>query len=176
MNFSFTKQLWIFVGIILSSILIFFVAIFFIKNNIENSVGTIATDENAIASQNAAISVFSNLKISVADARHYEAAMGKLLVSQDDLITFPSTLDGLGRKEGVITRFSFIGDPVPGTPSAAGSLGFSLEVTGPVQGIIAFIKDIEVTSPVLLLQLDGFDLSQNGSNYTFTTRGTLFFK
>jgi hypothetical protein len=176
MNLSFKQQVGIYLGIIVGSILVFFGAIFFLKNSIGSAIDTITADENTIANQNAAVTIFANLKMSVADARRYETAMGKLLATQDDLISFPSTVDSLGRKENINATFSFSGDPVSSTVSTPGRLGFTLAATGPVGNVVVFLKDLEVTAPVLLSEITSFDLSQNGSNYTLSAQGNLFFK
>ena len=176
MTLNFKRQVWIYIGIIGASILVFLGVIFFLENKIEQSVATITKDENAMAEQNAAVSIFANLKLSVTDARRYEAAMNKLLVTQDNLISFPSQVDDLGRTTGVATKFSFSGDPVPGTATTTGSYGFTLGVTGPPDSIVNFLKNLEITSPVLLSRIESFDLVQNDPNDTLSANGTLFFK
>lgn len=102
--------------------------------------------------------------------------MDRLLGGQDDLIAFPSQVGGIARNDGVELTFSFVGDPVPpsGT-NTVGYVGFKLNATGSLSGISAFLKDMELSAPILLSRIDSFDLTQSGSGYVLTASGRAFF-
>ena len=72
--------------------------------------------------------------------------------------------------------FSFTGDPVPATQNVPGYVGFHLDAAGSLSNIMAFLKDMESSAPILLSKIDTFDLSQNGPAYALATDGRVFFK
>jgi hypothetical protein len=173
---NFKRHVWIGVGIIAGSMVVFGVAFYILAGNIQKQADAITVGRNTIANQSALINSYSNLKENAAAAAAYQAAMDKLLATQDNLIAFPSQIDGIARNDGVDMTFSFQGDPVPASLNTAGYVGFKLDVTGPLSGIIVFLKNIESSAPILLLKIDTFDLAQSGSGYALAATGRVFFK
>ncbi len=102
--------------------------------------------------------------------------MDKLLATQDNLIMFPTEIDSVARKDGVDATFSFEGDPVLASMSTVGYVNFSLNATGPLNDITAFMKDMESSSQILLSRIDSFTVTQSGSNYVLVASGEVFFK
>ena len=173
---NFKEQIWIGGGIIIGSLVIFGVAFYVLAGDIQHAADTITKNRNLIANQSMLINSFSDLKANAAAAAVYQSAMDKVLSTQDNLIIFPTQIDGLARKEGVEVTFSFEGDPVPAEASKVGYVNFSLSATGPLDGITAFMKDIESSAQILLSKIDSFDIAQSGSNYVLSASGEVFFK
>lgn len=173
---NFKKQAWIGIGIVAASVIVFGAAFYVLTGDIQKQVDAIAGYRSDIANQSALIDSYGNLKANVASATAYQAAMDKLLGTQDNLIAFPSQIDSIARSDGVDAKFSFESNPVPAGPNMAGYVGFDLNATGPLSSISTFLEDIESSTPILLSKIDTFDLSQSGQTYTIATKGRVFFK
>lgn len=173
---NFKKHMWIGIGVIALSVIVFGVALYILSGTIASQANAITGSRADIQNQSALINSYSNLKGSASAAATYQAAMDKLLATQDNLISFPSQIDGIARSSGVDETFAFQGDPIPATPSALGYVSFKLNATGSLNNLTAFLKDAEMSAPVLLSKIDSFDLTQSGSNYALSAMGRVFFK
>ena len=172
----FKKRVWIGIGVIILSTIVFGTAFYILTGNIQEQTSAITKGQSDIENQSALVNSYSNLKENASVAAAYQAAMGKLLGTQDNLIAFPAQIDGIARSDGVDEVFAFQGDPVPGTKNALGYVVFKLNATGSLGNITTFLKDIEVSVPILLSEIDSFDLTQSGSNYALAAAGKVFFK
>ncbi len=168
--------MWIGIGIIAGSMIVFGMALYFFADNIQEQANAIAGSRDDIANQSAAINSYSNLKASAAEAATYQTAMDKLLATQDSLIAFPSEINSIASNDGVSMTFSFDGDPVPASSNTVGYVGFKLGMTGSLDGITSFLRDIESSTPILLSKIDSFDITRSGSSYTLAAAGRVFFK
>ena len=173
---DFKKQLWFGVGIIVGSMVVFGVAFYIFAGNVKSSTDAIVRGRNDIIEESTFINSYSNLKENAPAVAAYQVAMNQLLAAQDNLIAFLSQLEGLSRNDNVTVSFSFVGDPVSATPTAPGHVGFHLEATGSLSNLTEFLKDMEASAPILLSEIDTFDLSQNGSGYALTADGKVFFR
>jgi hypothetical protein len=173
---NFKEQVWTGVGIIVGSMIVFGVALYLTANDLQEQIGAVTKSRSDIADQSVLINSYSNLKENAQAAAAYQTAMDQLLATQDNLIAFPSQINGLARNNGVDLVFSFEGDPVPAGSSTVGYVDFKLNATGSLDGITAFLKDMESSTPVLLSTIDSFDLTQSGSNYIVVALGRVFFK
>ena len=173
---NFKKQLWLGIGIVAGSVVVFGIAFYLVAGDIGNVATAITRSRSDIATQNAIIGSYSDLKENAGTAANYQTAMDKLLAEQDELITFPSQLDGIGRSNGVDVTFSFQGDPVLAGQNKVGYINFRLSAIGSLDNVTAFLKDVEVSVPILLSRVNSFDLTQNGPNYTLAAQGKVFFK
>ncbi len=168
--------MWIGISIIAGSMIVFGAAFYFLANNIQQQANAVAQSRDNITNQDALINSYTDLKENAQAAATYQTAMDKLLATQDNLIAFPSQVDGIARNDGVDLVFSFVGDPVPAGAGTVGYVGFKLNATGSSDNLTAFLKDIELSAPILLSKIDSFDLTQSGSNYALDARGKVFFK
>ena len=53
---------------------------------------------------------------------------------------------------------------------------FTLNASGGLGDITAFLENIESSTPILLSRIDTFDLTQSGANYALAATGRVFFK
>jgi hypothetical protein len=173
---NFKRSLWLGIGIITVSIIVFGVAFYILAGDIASSTNAIISGRDEITEQSAFINSYSSLKENASAVSAYQGAMDQLLASQDNLISFPSQLDGVSRNDNVTIAFSFQGDPVPATSKAPGYVGFHLDVAGSLGNLTAFLKDMESSAPILLSKIDTFDLSQNGPGYALAIDGRVFFR
>ena len=169
-------QVWIGLGVIVGSMVVFGAVFYFLAGSISGQTAAITGGQADVDDQSALINSYSNLKTDAPAAAQYQTAMDKILATQDNLIAFPSQIDGIARNDGVEETFSFQGDPVPATQDTPGYVGFKLNATGPLVAITAFLEDTESSTPILLSKIDAFDLTQNGSDYALAASGRVFFK
>ncbi len=172
---NFKKQVWIGIGFVLGSIVVFGAIFFVLSGIIGSQADSIMSGRANIANQSALINSYSDLKANAPTATAYEAAMNKILASQDNLIAFPSQIDGIAHNDNVADTFSFQGDPVPARATAPGYIAFKLNLTGSLSALLVFFKDME-SAPILLSSIDSFDLAQSGPSYTVSATGRVFFK
>ena len=110
---NFKRQVWVGIGIVAGSMVIFGVAFYVLVGQYSKTGRCHHGQPRSIATQSALINSYSNLKANTAVAATYQAAMDKLLASQDNLISFPSQIEGVARNDGIDVAFAFQGDPVP---------------------------------------------------------------
>ena len=176
MDKIFKKQLWISGGVILGTIIIGSAALYVLAGNLAALSLSIASHRTIMSSQVAAVETFADLKKNASIAANYQNAIDKLLTSQDGLIAFSQQIDSLGRADGVSTNFSFQGGVLPAVANSPGSVGFTLDVTGPAARVSTFMEDFESKSPILLSQLSTANLTGDGTTYTLSAQGNVFFK
>ena len=175
-NDHFKRRFWISVSIVIVTIMVSSLALYFLMGSIEETANAIGAARAATAGDNAEFQDLANLKKDAPTAATYQAAMDKLLASQEALITFPTQIDSLSRADAVSVSFAFQGSPTAATPSAPGSEGFTLDISGPMANILAFLKDFESNSPVLLSSLNTASLSGENANDTLRMQGMVYFK
>lgn len=173
---NFKKKFWISIATIVVTIVISSVALYFLATYVAENANAIGATRTETATDDAEFQDLANLQRDTATAQTYQAAMDKLLASQEALITFPTQIDALGREDSVSTDFSYEGTPMPGDGATPGSVTFSLDVSGPIANVISFMKDFESSAPILLASLDTVNVANNGGNYTVSAQGTAFFK
>ncbi len=176
MKDNFKRKFWISISVVIGTIAASSVALYFLSIRIEEAANVIAATRTGTASQNAEFQDLANLKKNATAAATYQVVMDKLLASQEALITFPTQVDALGRADGVSTSFSFHGSPISASTSTPGNAVFSLDVSGPIDNLLSFLKDFESSAPILLSSLDTVSLTGDGSNYTLTAEGAVYFK
>lgn len=172
----FKKQLWISTAIIVGSVILAGIALFLLASHIDSLTLKITGARQAAADESAAYGMLAGLKRDATAAAQYQIAVDKLLPSQDGVIAFSSQVNQLAVNEGVSSNVSFQGDATPPAPPLAGSINFILSATGPIDKVLAFIKDVELKAPVALSSIDTFDLSRSGGGYTISAQGKVYFK
>lgn len=173
---NFKRQTWIGGIIIAASIAAFSIAAVLFANDIGAQASAITQARTQAATQSAMINAYSTLKADSATAGSYQAAMDKLLSTQDNLIGFPSQIDNIAHNDGVDLTFSFEGNPTPSGPNAPGYMGFTMNAIGGMSNIILFLRDMEASAPIMISKIDSFDLTQSGANYTLSATGKVFFR
>ena len=156
--------------------IVFGAAFYFLADNIQKQADAVTQSRDNIVNQGMLINSYTDLKENAQAAATYQAAIDKVLATQDNLIAFPSQIDGIARNDAVNLVFSFVGDPVPAGVSTVGYVSFKLNATGSLDNLAAFLKDIESSAPILLSKIDSFDLTQSGSDYVLDAKGKVFFR
>lgn len=168
------KQLWISFSLVLATLIIASVALYYIAGDIAVKADKIVSDRTLIDQQTGAIAVLTNLKAQEPQAMSYEAAMENLLPTQDGLIGFGDWLNGIAATNQVSANFSFQENATLATANTPGDTGVSLSVSGPISNIENFLEDVESSSPGFLVSIDSFDLSQSNGSYQLTAQGDTY--
>ncbi|MEK7195264.1 MAG: hypothetical protein AAB655_01055 [Patescibacteria group bacterium] len=173
---SFKREIIISASVIIGSILIMSVALYFLAKDIDSQAEKVAAARFAISDKALALEALANLKNGVPKADLYKQAMDKILVSRDQLIDFPRWLDGLARSRQVAFTSSFQGNQVEPQGGLPAYVGFMMDAGGSLNNLIGFFKDVETQAPRFLVNFERFDLNGGGSEYKIAAYGKVFFK
>lgn len=176
---NFAKKTWISLSIILGSIIIASGAFYYFSNDLTFQTNKIITERQAVNGQNNALNSLASLKSQQPAAEGYGAAMSKLLPDQYGIVNFNGWLTTIAAQYGINVSFAFTGSGTPSaqaTASTPGTIDFSLTMTGPVDKINLYLKDIESQSSGFLFSLHSFDYTTDPTGAKINSQGTLFFK
>ncbi len=170
----FKKELFLDFSIILGSVLLAAVAIFFLNKDVASQAEKVSSARLSVAKQTAALGILATLKKDAPVAANYRQAMRRILITEDQLLNFPRVLESLARGRNLSLSFSPQGNPSGAGENTPGQLPFSLRLGGGLDNIIGFISDAELQSQNFLVSLDSFNLKGNGSYYDFTGGARVF--
>ena len=174
MKNSFAKQLWLSLGIVLGSVVLATIALYFLSGQMDAEAQKIVTDQAIVGRQVALLGILAELKRDAPIAAQYSQAMDKLLPKHDDLIGLSPWLNGIAATHGVTITFSFTGASSPPNGSMPGSDVFSLSANGNLANLTAFLEDAETKAAGYLLTIDTFDLSGSENGYQLSMQGKAF--
>lgn len=172
----FRRELLISSLIVGTAVVAFGLAFYFLTNDLSSQAQKIVVDRASLAQRTILLSSLADLKRDAAEAAVYSQAMDKILVSQDQLIDFPQWISDLARIRQVSLSFSFQGDQVPPQNGSLGYINFSLDASGNLDNLGAFVEDLELQAPRFLVVLDTVDLSGGGTAYRLLSQGRVFFR
>lgn len=177
MDHQFQKKVWLNIGIILGSVLIFGMLSFWFAGKIKESADKASLSKASISNYNRAVAIFAELKSKESEVELYSKYLKALLPSKDDLIELPRFLEESGRVHQVNVKFNFkagaVAEPQGKQP---GSVGFTLHVAGSYDRLRNFFKEIESGSIKFMIALDSMDVNLSGNEYRATAEGRAFFK
>lgn len=171
---SFKKQWWVSFSIIFGVMAVAAAGLYYLSGDLAAQSAKIVSDRNFIAEQTALVANLARLKGDAAQATPYLTAMQKLLPTHEALIGLSQWVTAFAQANGVSATFAFQGGKTAPSASSPGSDGFSLTVSGPMDGIVSFMSDLETKAPGFLLSIDSFDFVDNGSAYTISAQGNAF--
>jgi hypothetical protein len=169
------RQLLISFSIIIASFLVAAAIVYFLVGNISAQAAKITSDQSEITASLELLNSFTAIRAQVPQANAYRSAIEKLLPTQDGLIGFGQWLSVIASKYNVSANATFQGSntlPVSHTP---GQSMVIITISGPVNGIISFLKAIEEQSPGFLVSISSFDLLTSSPDYRLVAQGTLYF-
>jgi Tfp pilus assembly protein PilO len=176
MDNRFKREIWLGVGIILGSIIIFLVSSTLFSDRMAASSQKISSTRMEIAKRTDLIVNLANIKNTSAEAEIYQQKMNSLLPSQEQLLNFPQALGALATAHGVTFSFSFRGTLTLPTALTPGVAGFSMDTNGTLDQLKIFLNDIEAKASRFMLSVDTFDLSQTATAYSMSIQGRSFFQ
>jgi hypothetical protein len=173
---SFKKQLWISLGIIITSIVVALIVVYLFISDISSKTSQVLLYRSGIALESANLGNAAQLKKDAAQAALYQTAIQKLLPNQDGLINFPQMVDSIARSYNLNDQVSFTNDSIAPSPSAVGSIGFSIEVDGKASDCVAFLQNIELKSDQFVIRVDNFEFSGGDAKSRLVVGGKVFFQ
>ena len=106
-----------------------------------------------------------------------EKSIDTLAPPKDQLLFgLSSWMDSQERLYGVSASLNFEGREVEATEDTLGRVGFLMSITGPLEGALTFLKEIETRSPRFLMSLDSVDIVKADESYKLSVSGYAFFK
>ncbi len=174
MERTFSKQLWISLGIIIASIIATTVAFYYFSGEIEARVASILRARSDITAQNMSLSLIASLKSNTPQATKYQTAINHLLPTPDNLINFPGMVDTIARSYGLNDKVVFTGDPVPAAAAVPGYAQFTLEADGADVDLRSFLRDIELKTSQFVIEVKSFNFTGSGPASRLSLIGRVF--
>lgn len=176
MEAHFRKRITLGVLSIAGSVAAFGVLLYWMSGVLDSQTAKIVAARNAIEQQAQLVASLAALKTAKPEVEKYRQALDALLPVKDDLVNFPSWIDGLSRAHQAGATVAFKGKAVPAAENQAGSIGFSLDAQGIYGDLVDFLKDVEFKGPRYLVTLDNISIKRSGSAYHASVNGTVFFR
>lgn len=159
------------------SLVAFLGALYWVNNLLDSAVAAIVRDKTIIQQQSTISEVLASLKKDLPIAEAYESSIDNLVPPKDQLVfSLSNWLDSQERLYGVAASLQFQGKEVEATEDALGRVAFLMEVTGPVENVIAFLKDLEVNSTRFLMSFDSIEIVKSEVSYRISASGYAFFR
>lgn len=173
----FKKYLIIYLSIIILSFALLGFAGKFLFAEVEKKGDSILAMRTTLAKNAVSAERLSFLRKDVVSAEEYEKKMELFLPVQDSLLGFPDFIKDLADRNQVNLIFTFQqGGVVAPTPTTAGSVGFTLNATGPMQNVVDFLEDLEKKTMRYWVGLDGMEIVKSGEEFSIQSTGKVFFK
>ena len=166
-------------GIVLGSIIIASGALYYFSGDLTAQASKIIAEKQSVSQQNDELSNLALLKKNQRLANAYGVAINQLLPDQYGIVNFQPWLTTIAKKYNVTVTSAFQGDGTPTsapTPSAPGTILFSISIQGPIGSTVNFLHDIELNESGYLFTLSTFDYTSDSSGEKINAQGTLFFK
>jgi hypothetical protein len=176
MKMNFKQKIWLDAGLILGSLAVASVALYFLSNDLGVQANKVISNKESLSGQDNAVEELALLKSQLPQAASYTAAIENLLPDQYGLINFGPWLNAVAARYNVVVTYAFLNNPTPATVSTPGTTGFSISVQGSQGSIEEFLKDIESQSAGFLFTLSSFDFTADSIGESLNAQGTLFFQ
>ncbi|TSC82664.1 MAG: hypothetical protein G01um101420_187 [Parcubacteria group bacterium Gr01-1014_20] len=159
------------------SLALFAVVFFWFDSQIRELATVIIHKRGIISQQSTLNEVLAALKTDLPLAKSYESAIDTLVPPKDQLFFgLPSWMDSQERLYGVSASLSFEGKEVEATEDTLGRVGFLMNVTGPLESALTFLREIETRSPRFLMSFDSVEIAKTDESYKLAVSGYAFFK
>lgn len=176
MLLHFKRQLWISLAIIFGSIIIAVIAFNYLASALVVGANKITADRALIDQQADSLGVIAALKNQAPKAAVYQTAMDSLLPTQDGLIGFSQWINTVAAAHQVSVSASFQGNIIQPAGSDPGQAAFSMDVTGSLNDIAAFLNDAESKASGFFITVNSFNLIDKNSTYDLTGQGNVLFR
>ncbi|OGY99148.1 MAG: hypothetical protein A3G64_02545 [Candidatus Liptonbacteria bacterium RIFCSPLOWO2_12_FULL_60_15] len=170
---EFRKWLLVQGAVIAGILLVTTGVLWYVRADIRARTEAIRAAQAARAFQLRAVNILATLRRERDEAKPFIPQLESFMPGRDKLISFPRDLERFSRARSVAFGFGF-GAETPATEEAAGTISFTLTASGPLNSVLAFLEDLE-KSP-FIVRLDGLDLTKGGTEYSFASRGVVFFR
>lgn len=159
------------------SLVVFWIALYWVNRLSNDTVLAIISDKTILQQQSTISEVLASLKKDLTAAKAYENAIDNLVPPKDQLVFGLSNwLGSQERLYGVKANFQFQGKEVESTDDTLGRVAFLMDVTGSVESVIAFLKDLEFNSSRFLMSFDSIEFVKVDPSYKVSVTGYAFFR
>jgi hypothetical protein len=172
---GFKRSVYVNVGVILGSFLVFLGAIWFMGRLIQQSGVKLVDQFSNYFYQSYAAERLLTLKQLEPQARDFERKMEILLPMQDELLNFPDFMKNLANAH-VVTLSLYYPGSITQPNGSAGSVSFSLNASGPLDNLQDFLDALENKTRQFWVGVDSVDFVRSGSTYALTAQGKVFFR
>lgn len=163
------KHNWLYI----SGILALVVLLFILKTNMGSSVAKINSQYNTLTARSNSLLSLATLRGEFIKANPYFSFLENILPPRDQLLSFSKELENIARKNNLEFSFSF-GEEKLASGKDPGQIAFRAIVTGSYEGILEFLKGIEIGR--YFIDSSSIDLVKKGSNFSATINGKVFFR
>ena len=176
MHENFQRHLWINMGIILGSFLVFGAIFYFFSQALDAKVAQILINRTAIVQRSTDLETLNKLKTDTTTAAELQKKIDAILPPQDNLISFPQFLNTLARNHSLSSTFNFDGVPNPASPSAPGYVNFSVVVEGDAANIRSFVDEVENKTTKFMVNLKSFAMTPRSGIQHVELNNQVFFQ
>lgn len=177
MKSDFKKELMVGLGIIVTSLVGFFVIFGQLDERLATLSASVSAAQSNINHKAQLLSDLAELKRNSGSANEYKRKMEALLPERDQLYSYQRYLENLAVPRKLNFNFIFQGEPVVSTPTAPGSAAFNLDVSGSIDGILMFMRDAEIGTTRNIMSIENFDLTRDsGEIYRLQLSGKTYFR
>lgn len=171
---SFQKKIFLEISIALAIILVLSFALVVLGKNIAKNSSEIVSMRKQLADWTESVQSFALVRLQYNNkAKDYMNILNNVLPRRDSLIELRKEFQFLAAGDNVTMNFSFIGDRQTSSP-LIGSVGFSLNLSGSIDGIFEFIRKLDNFQ--YLLSLDGLTFTRGAEKFDGAIKGLVFFK
>ena len=175
MTREFKKELLVGLGIIVASLVGFFI----IFGQLEDKLASLSTSVSAaqanINHKAQLLADLAELKRNSGTANELKRKMESLLPERDQLYNYQKYLENLAVPRKL--NFNFQGEPVASTPTAPGSAAFNLDISRSIDRILLFMRDAEQKTTRNIMSVENFDLVKSDSDtYRLQISGKAYFR
>ncbi len=168
----FSKRITVLIAVPVGIILALSAALIFLGTQIKSRVTEAKTVQSQFLYWLQAVESLSSLRKDYKKVEPYFNQVASLLPQQDELINFPKDIAAMGavRKISASTNL--------GVESLDNNTGLRrteviMNVSGGLEGIVAFLKDLESGSKYVV-RINNFDFLKEGETFRMSLTGTVF--
>lgn len=163
MTREFKKELFLGLGIVIISLVAFFVIFGQLESKLSSLSTSVSSAQTSINHKSQLLADLAELKRNSGQANEYKRKMEALLPERDQLYNYQRYLENLAAPRKLNVNFNFQGEPIAATPTAPGSASFNLDISGSLEGILLFMRDAELKTTRNIMSVENFDLTREES-------------
>ncbi|MCL5017103.1 MAG: hypothetical protein M1155_00345 [Patescibacteria group bacterium] len=155
----------------LAGIIVLAIVLFFLFNNVQDSVSKIKVERAALIAKSSALSSLASLRGDFEKAKPYLTLLENILPPRDQLLIFSNELEGLAKQNNLGFGFTY-GEEKQSSGNVPGSLAFKISLTGSYSGITNFLKSLETER--YFIDIVNVDESRKGDDFSAIINGKVF--
>ena len=176
MEKTFKKDLLTGLAVIFGSLLLASGALYWLSGDIGERTSRIIDKRGLINQQSGLADTIAILKTGKTEADKYSLVLNRLVPGKDDLFTFSKWIDNFSKNYGIGINFAFAGGETEPTSESLGFAPFTLSLSGPLDRIESFLRDLESRADSFLVGFDSYSVRANDDSYNVSVAGKVYYK